>query len=134
MIKLNIWQFGGRGGGSGGAGGGGGAGKGSKDGGVSQTMGSRGSAGGMHSGYGSPNKPNNISAGRILKEDDISSKESYTLYRIVETKDGGQREVEYKTKPGAELREDIAYERLDFNRKEKVWVSKKGNKYAIRKK
>lgn len=77
-------------------------------------------------------KAQDVTVGRINKASEISSRETYTLYRV-----GGannEKEVEYKDKTGSELRDDIAHEKLEYNRKEKVWVSKKGYKYAIRKK
>ena len=80
----------------------------------------------------STRKTVDITVGRISKASDISSREKYTLYRVGGT--NNEKEVEYKDKSGSELRDDIAHEKLEYDRKEKVWVSRKGYKYAIRKK
>ena len=63
-----------------------------------------------------------------VRPDNIESKAKYTLYQIV-----NGREHEYGDRDGATLREQIAYEKLVYNSKEKVYVSKKGIKYRIRK-
>lgn len=99
------------------------------------SSGSSGGGGGTNAGSQSTTKKDvgkSIAEGRINSASNISSSETYTLFRV--SGENNEKELMYKDKSGRDIRDDIAYEKLTFNRKEKVWVSKKGFKYVIRKK
>lgn len=71
---------------------------------------------------------NSAGSSSNVRPDNIESKAKYTLYQVVNGK-----EHEYGDRDGAYIRDQIAYEKLVYNSKEKVYVSKKGIKYRIRK-
>ena len=64
-----------------------------------------------------------------IKPDQISSRSEYVLYQVINGK-----EHYYGDRTGAKLRDLISHDDMVWKSKEKMYESRKGKKYRIRKK
>ena len=88
-----------------------------------------GSAGSSNIQTTAPTSRSSASSVNNLRPSSIASRETYVLYQI--TKSG---EAKFGERSGADLRNSIAYNKLTYDSKRKVYVSKQGKLYRIRKK